>query len=232
MSPVALAGAFAGAFALVLLCLGGVVFARRSARDRQLMRRLRRVAAPLAGPTEATQAPGAESVFRPREKDARFPWLWRPLERLRLSESDYRADIETRVVDRCRQWTVAYRLRVARRTHDIPLSATAMVRELRGSGTPRAPDSEADGHRARARPRDADEPLRDCRRRVFPRRCRRGMMDTPERTPWRKRHRRPLDAPALNECAMCRADAALAARDSGAPTWLAAGARATPAQAR
>ena len=81
MSPVVLAGAFAGAFALVLLCLGGVVFARRSARDRQLMRRLRRVAAPLAGPTEATQAPGAESVFRTREKDARFLWLWRPIER-------------------------------------------------------------------------------------------------------------------------------------------------------
>ena len=76
-----LASAFAGASALVLLCIGGVVFARQRARDRHLMRRLRRASAPLTGFAEATQATGTESVFRTREKDARFPWLWRPVER-------------------------------------------------------------------------------------------------------------------------------------------------------
>ena len=52
-------------------------------RDKTLERRLRRVAAPLAGPAAlaSTQDPGVESVFRKRESGMRLAWVWRPLQR-------------------------------------------------------------------------------------------------------------------------------------------------------
>ena len=72
------ATALAGARALVY---GGVLAWRRP-RGRRLMRRLRLVAAPLAGPAAAQeQAALAQSVFRPREREARLAWVWRPLAR-------------------------------------------------------------------------------------------------------------------------------------------------------
>ena len=71
MSPIALAALFAGA--LVLGGAGGAVGLRRRARNRRLEPRLRRVAAPLAGPagTDA-EAAGIESVFRTRERRTRL----------------------------------------------------------------------------------------------------------------------------------------------------------------
>ena len=76
----ALAGVFAAGLALVLIGVGAVVFARQRAGDKVLERRLRRVAAPLAGPGAAPR-PDTESVFRKPEREARLGWLWRPLER-------------------------------------------------------------------------------------------------------------------------------------------------------
>ena len=86
MSPVALALAAAGAFALLLAGLGAAVLAWRRSRDAGLRRRLRRVAAPLAGPAAAGGAASEESIFRPAENrtwisglrdriEARYPLL-------------------------------------------------------------------------------------------------------------------------------------------------------------
>ena len=48
--------------------------------DKDLQRRLRRAAAPLAGPGAAvTKVQAQESVFRPSQQDSRLAWLWRPL---------------------------------------------------------------------------------------------------------------------------------------------------------
>ena len=82
----ALAGALvaAGATATILLIIVGLVLAHRRdrlrfiGRDKALERRLRLVAAPLAGPA---QAAGTESAFRARDRRARLAWLWRPLAR-------------------------------------------------------------------------------------------------------------------------------------------------------
>lgn len=88
MSP--LAGALVAAVAVAALLLAAVALvlgARRDklryiGRDRALERRLKRVAAPLAGPAEAAaQATGAESIFRERDKRARLAWVWTPLAR-------------------------------------------------------------------------------------------------------------------------------------------------------
>ena len=88
MSPLAGALVAAGAVAALLLAAVGLVLAARRdklryiGRDRALERRLRRVAAPLAGPAEAAaQATGAESIFRERDKRTRLAWVWTPLAR-------------------------------------------------------------------------------------------------------------------------------------------------------
>ena len=88
MSPLAGALYAASAVAVLLLVVVGLVFAHRHDRlkyigsNRTLERRLRRVAAPLAGPAgAAAEAVGAESIFREREKGARFAWVWTPLAR-------------------------------------------------------------------------------------------------------------------------------------------------------
>ena len=80
MSPVLLAAAFAGVLALGLGS-AAVLILRRSGVG-GLERRLKRVAAPLANPAAAqAQAVGAESIFRPREREARLAWVWAPLKR-------------------------------------------------------------------------------------------------------------------------------------------------------
>ena len=88
MSPLVGALVAAAAVAALLLAVVGLVLgARRDqvryiGRDRTLERRLRRVAAPLAGPVEAAaQATGAESIFRERDKRAHLAWVWTPLAR-------------------------------------------------------------------------------------------------------------------------------------------------------
>ena len=80
MSPVVLAGALAGAVALVVAGVGLAVW--RGSTDKALKHRLRRVAAPLAYPAATqAQAAGAESVFRARETGARLAWVWTPIAR-------------------------------------------------------------------------------------------------------------------------------------------------------
>ncbi len=88
MSPLAGALYAAAATAAVLLIIVGLVLAHRRdrlhyvGRDRTLERRLRRVAAPLAGPAGAVaEAAGAESIFREREDRSRLAWVWTPLAR-------------------------------------------------------------------------------------------------------------------------------------------------------
>ena len=88
MSPLTGALVAAAAVAALLLCVVGLVLAHRRdqlrfiGRDRTLERRLRRVAAPLAGPAgAAAEAAGAESIFRERETGARLAWVWTPLAR-------------------------------------------------------------------------------------------------------------------------------------------------------
>ena len=88
MSPLAGALYAAGAMAAAVLVIVGLILAHRRdrlryvGRDRTLERRLRRVAAPLAGPAgAAAEAAGAESVFRERESDARLAWVWWPIKR-------------------------------------------------------------------------------------------------------------------------------------------------------
>ena len=56
---------------------------RTDRHAKALERRLKRVAAPLTGPVASdVKALDAESVFRPRERDARLAWVWRPITRL------------------------------------------------------------------------------------------------------------------------------------------------------
>ena len=88
MSPLEGALLAAGAAAVVpLIILGLVLGARRDreryiGRARTLERRLRYVAAPLAGPAGAVaEAAGAESIFREREGRSRLAWAWTPLKR-------------------------------------------------------------------------------------------------------------------------------------------------------
>ena len=88
MTPLEGALLAAAAVAALLLCVLGLVFAARRdqlrfiGRDRTLDRRLRRVAAPLAGPVgAAAEAAGAESIFREREGRSRLAWAWTPLAR-------------------------------------------------------------------------------------------------------------------------------------------------------
>ena len=86
MSPFVLALAAAGGVALVLLAAGGAALGWRRARDRDLMRRIRRTAAPLAGPASSDGEASEESIFRPADKrtwlagtrefiESRFPFL-------------------------------------------------------------------------------------------------------------------------------------------------------------
>ena len=79
MSPVVLALAAAGIMALVLLGAWGVVAAWRRSRNQEFQRRLRRAAAPLAGPA-AAETEAEESIFRKAEDRSRLAWLWRPIE--------------------------------------------------------------------------------------------------------------------------------------------------------
>ena len=88
MTPLEGAVLAAGAVAAALLAIVGLVLGWRRDKlryigsDKTLERRLRRVAAPLAGPAGAgAEAPGIESVFRTREREKRLAWLWRPLAR-------------------------------------------------------------------------------------------------------------------------------------------------------
>ena len=82
MSPLGLAFAFAGGLALLLAAAAGA-FAWRRARDPGLERRLRRAAAPLAGPAAAEAGGGEASIFRAVEKrswlrervESRYPLL-------------------------------------------------------------------------------------------------------------------------------------------------------------
>ena len=80
MSPVLLAAAVAGVLALGLGSAAVLILRRSDVGG--LERRLKRVAAPLANPA-ATQAQAAvaESIFRSREREARFGWMWAPLKR-------------------------------------------------------------------------------------------------------------------------------------------------------
>ena len=81
MTPVALALGAAGLVALVLLGGWAGVAAWRRGRDGDLRRRLRRAAAPLAGPAAAGTEPGAGgSIFRATESRSRLAWLWKPVE--------------------------------------------------------------------------------------------------------------------------------------------------------
>ena len=86
MSPVVLALAASVAVALLFAGAGAAVLAWRRARDAGLRRRLRRAAAPLAGPAAAKETAGEESIFRPVENrtwisrlrdriEARYPLL-------------------------------------------------------------------------------------------------------------------------------------------------------------
>ena len=86
MSPVVLALAAAAAVALVLAGAGAAALAWRRRRDAGLRHRLRRAAAPLAGPAAAERAASEESIFRPVESrtwtsglrdriEARYPLL-------------------------------------------------------------------------------------------------------------------------------------------------------------
>lgn len=83
----ALEGAFlvAGLVAAGEVAVAATVMAWRYGRraqvrgDKVLLRRMRRVAAPLAGPTVAESA-AEESVFRKTDEHARHSWLWRPIE--------------------------------------------------------------------------------------------------------------------------------------------------------
>ena len=86
MSPFVLALAASAAVALLLAGTGAVALAWRRTRDAGLRRRLRRAAAPLAGPATAEGAAGEESIFRPVENrtwmsglrdriEARYPLL-------------------------------------------------------------------------------------------------------------------------------------------------------------
>ena len=70
MSPIVLALAAAGAVALLLLAVAGAVLAWRRVSNRSLARRLRRAAAPLAGPAPAQGPATEESIFRPAERRA------------------------------------------------------------------------------------------------------------------------------------------------------------------
>ena len=88
MSPLEGALLAAGAAAVVPLIIVGLVLGARRDRERYigrartLERRLRYVAAPLAGPAgAAAEAAGAESIFRAREAGARLGWIWWPLKR-------------------------------------------------------------------------------------------------------------------------------------------------------
>ena len=86
MSPFVLALATAVAVALLFGGTGAAVLASRRSHDAGLRRRLRRAAAPLAGPAAAEGAAGEESVFRSVERrtwtsglrdriEARYPLL-------------------------------------------------------------------------------------------------------------------------------------------------------------
>ena len=81
MTPVVLALAAAGATGLVVLgAWAGAVAWRRSA-TRDLRRRLRRAAAPLAGSAGTQAEAGAEeSIFRETGERSRWWWLRRPIE--------------------------------------------------------------------------------------------------------------------------------------------------------
>ena len=88
MSPIEGALLAAGAVAAVPLIIAGLVLGVRRdqlryiGRDKAMERRLRRVAAPLAGPAgAAAEAAGAESIFREREGRSRLAWVWTPLKR-------------------------------------------------------------------------------------------------------------------------------------------------------
>ena len=83
MSPLGLAFAAAGGLALFIAVAGGGVLAWRRAKDPMLERRLRRAAAPLAGPAAAQAGGSQENIFRAVEKrsrlresiEARYPFL-------------------------------------------------------------------------------------------------------------------------------------------------------------
>ena len=86
MSPVVLALAASIAVALLFAGTGAALLAWRRGGDAGLRRRLRRAAAPLAGPAAAEGASGEESIFRPVESrtwasglrdriEARYPLL-------------------------------------------------------------------------------------------------------------------------------------------------------------
>ena len=81
MSPVVLALAAAGITALLILGIAGGVLAWRRNRDGTLRRRLRRSAAPLAGPAATVAEAGTgESIFRRTEERSRLSWLRDPIE--------------------------------------------------------------------------------------------------------------------------------------------------------
>lgn len=87
MTPLTGALFAAAATLAVLLAILGLVRAHRRdkvryiGQDRNLERRLRRVAAPLAGPaTAVAEVAGAESIFRPAERRSKLAWLVWPIE--------------------------------------------------------------------------------------------------------------------------------------------------------
>ena len=80
MSPAVLALGAASLVALVLAGVWAAFAAWRRARDGDLRRRLRRAAAPLAGPAGGAESAAQASIFRPAEERSRLSWLWAPVE--------------------------------------------------------------------------------------------------------------------------------------------------------
>ena len=72
LSPLALALVAAGGVALVLLAAAAAMLGWRRTRDRDLNRRIRRTAAPLAGPAPSESEADEESIFRPADKRTWF----------------------------------------------------------------------------------------------------------------------------------------------------------------
>ena len=87
MSPLEGALLVAGAVAAVEISIAASIMGWRRlrrwsvGRDKTLLRRMRRAAAPLAGPTSAAAEVDAEgSIFRKGEARSAFSWLWRAIE--------------------------------------------------------------------------------------------------------------------------------------------------------